>query len=161
MADGVKKVVTADRDFEIVVEVYGRLRVCYRLGAKPFAEYVSCSGFFSQGLNTFYFFLFMSVKNCPKCGKNIPFDASFCAYCGVPLSTPINTHSAGWMIMSFLISLLWFKIDNNPLFPLGFVGGLIIAFWSADVDRAFGKKPLLPFSVLLSLIGVVVGFIVR
>lgn len=87
-----------------------------------------------------YLFLLMSVKDCPRCGKGIPLDSSFCMYCGFPLSAQINTHSVGWMIMSFLVSLLWLKVNNTPLFPLGFIGGLVIAFWSADVDRAFGKN---------------------
>jgi hypothetical protein len=103
----------------------------------------------------------VSVKNCPKCSKSIPADSSFCPYCGTPLSVPINTHSSGWMIMSFLVSFLWFKIDNNPIFPLGFIGALIIAFWSADIDKALRKEPLLNYSIILAIIGMIIGFIVR
>lgn len=103
----------------------------------------------------------MSTKNCTKCGKLIPSDASFCPYCGISLSTPINTHSSGWMIMSFLISFLWFRINNNPIFPLGFIGALLIALWSADIDKTLGKEPLLNYSLILSSIGMIIGFIVR
>lgn len=103
----------------------------------------------------------MSTKNCTKCGKLIPSDSSFCPYCGTPLSTPINTHSLGWLVMSFLISFLWFKIGNNPVFPLGFIGALIIALWSADIDKALGKEPLFNYSLILSSIGMLIGFIVR
>lgn len=77
------------------------------------------------------------------------------------LSTPINTHSSGWMIMSFLISFLWFRINNNPIFPLGFIGALLIALWSADIDKTLGKEPLLNYSLILSSIGMIIGFIVR
>jgi predicted nucleic acid-binding Zn ribbon protein len=103
----------------------------------------------------------VSVKNCPKCNKSIPADSAFCPYCGTPLSTSINTHSYGWMIMAFLVSFLWFKINNNPIFPLGLIGALIIAFWSADIDKALGKEPLINYSIILAIIGMIIGFIVR
>jgi hypothetical protein len=65
------------------------------------------------------------------------------------------------MIMAFLVSFLWFKINNNPVFPLGFIGALIIAFWSADIDKALGKEPLLNYSIILAIIGMVIGLIMR
>jgi len=52
--------------------------------------------------------------------------------------------------MSFLISFLWFKINNVPIFPLGFIGALIIAYWSADIDKTLGKETLLKHSIILS-----------
>lgn len=77
------------------------------------------------------------------------------------LSSQINTHSYGWVIMSFLISLLWFKINNMPIFPLGFIGGLVITYWSYDIDRSLGKEPFTIYSILLSIIAMIIGFIIR
>ncbi len=81
----------------------------------------------------------------------------------VPGQAPsqVNTHTYGWTILSFLVSLLWFKINNNPVFPLGFLGGLFIAFWFHDIDRALGKPSLLQLSVVLAIIGMVLGLIIR
>jgi hypothetical protein len=62
--------------------------------------------------------------------------------------------------MSFLVSFLWFKINNVPIFPLGFVGGLIIAFWSSDIDKTLGKKPLTSLSVAMSVSGMLLGFLI-
>jgi hypothetical protein len=61
--------------------------------------------------------------------------------------------------MSFLVSFLWFKISNVPIFPLGFMGGLIITFWSSDIDRTLGKKPLTWLSVAMSVFGMFLGFL--
>jgi hypothetical protein len=63
--------------------------------------------------------------------------------------------------MSFLVSFLWFKINNSPVFPLGFVGGLVITFWSSDLDKALGKEPLTWLSVVMSVFGTFLGFLIR
>jgi len=65
------------------------------------------------------------------------------------------------VLVSFLVSFLWFKINNNPIFPLGFVGGLVITFWSSDIDKAVGKKPLTWLSVAISIFGMFLGFLIR
>jgi predicted nucleic acid-binding Zn ribbon protein len=106
----------------------------------------------------------MSEKNCPVCGKSVPRDASFCLYCGARLndsSAQVNTHSYGWLIMSFLVSFLWFRINGASVFPLGFIGGLLITFWSSDIDKSLGKKPLTGLSVLLSLTGMILGLLIN
>jgi len=106
----------------------------------------------------------MSEKNCPVCGKAVPMIASFCLFCGAKLDFPsreVNTHSYGWLMMSFLVSFLWFRINNVPVFPLGFAAALAITFWSSDIDKSLGKKPLTWLAILLSLISMVLGFLIR
>jgi len=106
----------------------------------------------------------MSTINCPRCGKAVSSDMTFCPFCGAKLDQPlqqVNTHSYGWVLISFLVSFLWFKINNNPIFPLGFVGGLVITFWSSDIDKALGKEPLTWLSVAISIFGMFLGFLIR
>ena len=63
--------------------------------------------------------------------------------------------------MAFLVSFLWFKINNRPLFPLGFVGGLVITAWSWHIDRQVGKQSLAPVGIALSFVGMILGAIIR
>jgi hypothetical protein len=71
-----------------------------------------------------------------------------------------NTHTAGFIIVAFLISLLWFRLNGMPLFPVGLAGSLAVAWWSQDIDRHFGKPSQLPVAVILSLLGAAIGFFV-
>jgi cellobiose-specific phosphotransferase system component IIC len=106
----------------------------------------------------------MVTRDCPRCGKPVSSDMAFCPFCGAKLDQPlqqVNTHSYGWVLMSFLVSFLWFKINNTPTFPIGFVGGLVITFWSSDIDKALGKEPLTWLSVVISLFGMFLGFLIR
>jgi hypothetical protein len=118
----------------------------------------------------------MLTRNCPKCGKPItPPEVLFCPSCGaaLPQSTPpptyspvapaprINTHSYGWAILAFLVSFLWFKVGNAPVFPLGFIGGLIISRWSWEIDRAAGKQSMIRSAIALSVLGMILGLIIR
>ena len=115
----------------------------------------------------------MSTLYCPNCGKQVPSGTLFCPNCGValpPLQPPtqafvparrINTHTFGWIIMAFLVSFLWFKIGITPIFPLGFVGGLVITAFSWDIDKQVGKSSMAPVGLALSFIGMVIGAIIR
>ena len=114
----------------------------------------------------------MSLNYCPKCGNPIPSpEARFCPVCGKALYAPpqgpipkylkINTHSYGWIIMAFLVSFLWFKINGAPIFPLGFIGGLVISYWSMDIDRAVGKPSYMAASVVFSFVGMFLGLIIH
>jgi hypothetical protein len=113
----------------------------------------------------------MSTLYCPNCGKQVLPGALFCPNCGVALAqlptqttmpTPrINTHTYGWIIMAFLVSFLWFKINNMPLFPLGFVGGLIITGFSWHIDKQVGKQSMAPLGLVLSFLGMIIGVLIR
>jgi hypothetical protein len=106
----------------------------------------------------------MSTRNCVRCGRAVPSDVAFCPFCGAKLNHPLwhaNTHSYGWVLMSFLVSFLWFKMSDTPVFPVGFVGGLVITFWSSDIDKAVGKEPLTWLSVAISMFGMILGFLIR
>ena len=59
--------------------------------------------------------------------------------------------------MSFLISFLWFKINNRLVFPLGFIGALFITAWSWDIDRSVGKQSIAPVGIALSFVGMILG----
>jgi predicted nucleic acid-binding Zn ribbon protein len=107
--------------------------------------------------------IFMATRNCPMCGKAVAPNIAFCPFCGAKLDYPfqqVNTHSFGWVLMSFLVSFLWFKINNSAIFPLGFVGGLIITFWASDIDKALGKEPFTWLSVALCVLGMILGLFI-
>jgi hypothetical protein len=94
----------------------------------------------------------MSTVTCSKCGKQAPSGQLFCTDCGMYLPQPeptaqvitpkqkINTHTYGWIIMAFLVSLILFKVNSRLVFPLGFVGGLVISGFSWDIDKQVGKQ---------------------
>jgi hypothetical protein len=65
------------------------------------------------------------------------------------------------MVLAFLVSFLWFKIGRAPTFPLGFVGSVVIIYWSSDIDKALGKKSIALTSVAMAFIGMLLGFLIR
>ncbi len=77
---------------------------------------------------------------------------------GLPASPSANTHSVGFLVLAVLLSFLWFRINGVGVFPLGFVGALLVAWWSQDIDRHFGKPSQFVLTLLLSLVGMFVGF---
>lgn len=115
----------------------------------------------------------MSTINCPNCGKQVPPGTLFCPSCGVALPQlqpptqtfmsmrRINTHTYGWIIMAFLVSFVWFKIGNTPLFPLGFIGSLVITAFSWHIDKQVGKQSIAPIGLVLSFVGMFIGAIIR
>ena len=63
--------------------------------------------------------------------------------------------------MAFLVSFLWFKIGNTPLFPLGFIGSLVITAFSWHIDKQVGKPSIAPVGLAFSFIGMIIGAIIR
>jgi hypothetical protein len=80
----------------------------------------------------------------------------------VPLVTQskIQTFDYAWIIISFLISLLWFRYNSVPVFPLGLVGGVVISFMIHRIDRALGKSSYLKLSIPLSIIACFLGLLI-
>ena len=69
----------------------------------------------------------------------------------------INTHTYGWIILALLVSLLWFKFNGRLVFPLGFVGGLVITGFSWHIDKQVGKQSLAYMGFIFSFIGMILG----
>lgn len=79
------------------------------------------------------------MQPCPRCGFAVPPAARYCPACGLPAvaaAAPyapglpayvVNSHAVGFLILSFLLSFLWFRINRVGVFPLGFVGALVVA----------------------------------
>jgi hypothetical protein len=111
----------------------------------------------------------MSTVFCPKCGTEAPAGQLFCSNCGtylpqpeltVPATAPqkkINTHTYGWIIIALLISLVWFKVNGKFVFPLGFVGGLVIIGFSWHIDKQIGKQSLAYIGFIFSFVGMILG----
>jgi hypothetical protein len=76
-------------------------------------------------------------------------------------SGPYNTHSIGFSIIAVLLALLWFKLNNVPVFPLGLVGGILLAYWSHDIDTRLGKQSLLAATLVLCVVTTFIGFFLR
>lgn len=71
----------------------------------------------------------------------------------------MDSHSAGFAVVAVLISLLWFRINGTPIFPLGLLGGLALAYWSHDIDTRLGKSSLFLVTALLCGLATFVGLI--
>lgn len=100
----------------------------------------------------------------------MPWAARYCPACGFPLAVAAapyapgfpayaaNTHTIGFLVLSFLLSFLWFRVNGVGVFPLGFVGALLVAWWSQDIDRHFGKPSQFAVALILGLLGMFIGF---
>ena len=63
--------------------------------------------------------------------------------------------------MALLVSLLWFKLNGRPVFPLGFVGGLVITGFSWHIDKQVGKQSLSYLGFAFSFVGMILGAIIH
>jgi hypothetical protein len=92
-------------------------------------------------------------------------DARYCPYCGdVVLGIPqasFSTHSVGFAVMAVLVSFLWFHVNNVKILPLGLVGGILLAYWSHDIDVRSGKQSVFLPTLVVCFIATVIGFIIR
>jgi len=59
--------------------------------------------------------------------------------------------------MAFLVSFLWFKVNGRLVFPLGFVGGLVITGLSWHIDKQIGKQSSAYLGIITSFIGMIIG----
>ena len=103
---------------------------------------------------------------CPLCGAPIHMPARFCNACGAPLFAQgpwpaFDTHGAGFSVVAVLISLLWFRINGVPIFPLGLVGGLVLAYWSHDINTKVGRESLFVVTAILCVLATIVGLLLR
>ena len=72
-----------------------------------------------------------------------------------------DTHGAGFSVVAVLISLLWFRIDGVPISPLGLVGGLVLAYWSHDINTKVGRESLFVVTAILCVLATIVGLLLR
>ncbi len=103
---------------------------------------------------------------CPRCGAPIHMPARFCSVCGAPLFAPgplppLDTHGAGFSVIAVLLSLLWFRINGVPIFPLGLAGGLVLAYWSHDINTKVGRESLFVVTAILCVLATIVGVFLR
>src|SRR5207245_6605713 len=103
---------------------------------------------------------------CPRCGAPIRLPAWFCNSCGAPLFAQgpwpaFDTHAAGFSVVAVLISLLWFRINGVSIFPLGFVGGLVLAYWSHDINTKFWREALFRVRAILCVLAPRGGILLR
>jgi len=92
--------------------------------------------------------------------------ARFCSVCGASLFgpgplPPLDTYAAGFSVIAVLISLLWFRINGVPIFPLGLAGGLALAYWSHDIDTKVGRVSLFVVTAILCVLATIVGLLLR
>ncbi|MEB3780562.1 MAG: hypothetical protein GSR85_10110 [Desulfurococcales archaeon] len=72
-----------------------------------------------------------------------------------------NTHPLGFMILSFILSLFWLKINNIPVIPLGFILAILVAFWHRDIERTIYNRDYLPEMTGISILGAFIGFLIN
>ena len=95
----------------------------------------------------------------------------FCPTCGTPMTVAplppgpfppvprrVNTHTEGFIVLAFLLSFLWFRINGVAVVPLGLLGGLVVAWWSQDIDRSVGKPSQFALAAVLGVVGALIGF---
>src|SRR5256885_1870328 len=92
--------------------------------------------------------MMLAPPPCPRCGAPIHMPARFCNACGAPLFAhgpwpAFDTHGAGFSVVAVLISLLWFRINGVPIFPLGLVAATTIQL-SHEMKKALEGMKLHP-----------------
>jgi hypothetical protein len=72
-----------------------------------------------------------------------------------------DTHPLGFTFLTFLLSLLWLRIQGQPVFPLGFLIAVTVAFWHKSIEEAIYGRNHLTAMVLVSIFGAILGFLIR
>ena len=57
--------------------------------------------------------------------------------------------------------LLWFRINGVPTFPLGLMGGLVLAYRSHDINTKLGRESLFVVTAILCVLATIVGLLLR
>ena len=72
-----------------------------------------------------------------------------------------DTYPLGFTFLTFYLSLFWLRIQGQPVFPLGFLVAVTVAFWHKSIEEAiYGWNHLTPM-VLVSIFGAILGFLLR
>ena len=76
-------------------------------------------------------------------------------------SVRVNTHPFGFTLLVFFISMLWFRVNGQPVFPLGYIIALLVAKWHSDIEEAiYGKSRFVEMAVV-GIAGMLIGFLLR
>jgi len=74
-------------------------------------------------------------------------------------SVRVNTPPLGFTILVFILSMLWFRVNGQPVFPIGYILGLFVARWHSDIEEAvYGRSRFIEMA-LVGAVGMLVGFI--
>ena len=69
----------------------------------------------------------------------------------------VNTHPLGFTILVFILAMLWLRVNGRPVFPLGFILALTVAYWHADIERGiYGRSRFLEM-VITAVVGMIIG----
>ncbi len=69
-----------------------------------------------------------------------------------------NTHPFGFAVLAFVFSLMWLRVNAEPVFPLGFVFALALAVMHSDIEeRLYGYNHFV-WMLIVSIIGSIIGF---
>ena len=64
-------------------------------------------------------------------------------------------------MIAIVVSLLWFRVNNVPILPVGLIMGVLLAYWSHDIDVRLGRRSLLTPVVVLCLLATTIGFLIH
>lgn len=72
-----------------------------------------------------------------------------------------DTHPLGFTPLAFFLSMLWFRVNGVPVFPLGLLLALLLASWHRDIERALHGRDHFSVMLAFSLIGTLIGLLLH